>query len=290
MSHITPSLHANTTPTTRATALQRAMRYEWRHLTGLRSTWILLGAIGALSLAAGLTAPIGLEPGTAPSSWSMVTAFQMDAISMQLPLSALILLPLATGPIATELSRGTARTTWLTLASRRTAFTAKLIVGGAIGALSALAGTALVASSAATALALTGKAQPSWEQTLPGLLGYTIFMACWPVIAASVVALVRNRVAAALVLVLWPLLGERIAGILLHLVPGVEALAGWLPFGAGRAAMAASVDTLPETDRALIEAFVGSDLPTSTGTAVFIGFTTLIAALGAWSYIKRDAR
>ncbi|MFD3873958.1 hypothetical protein [Streptomyces sp. NPDC058623] len=277
-------------PVTRTTALQRAIRYEWRHLTALRSTWILLGAVAALSLLAGLTASIGLTPGAAPSTWSVVTAFQMDAISMQLPFSALLLLPLATGPVATEFSRGTARTTWLTLASRRTAFVAKLMVGGSLGALSALGGTALAALSASTALALSGKAQPAWAQTLPGVLGYTIFMTCWPVIAASVSALVRSRIAATLLLVLWPLLGERLAGILLRLVPGLDALAGWLPFAAGRAAMAASADTLPEADQALVEAFVGSNLSTGTGTAVFIGFTVVIAALGAWSYIKKDAR
>ncbi|MFD7262677.1 hypothetical protein [Streptomyces sp. NPDC059874] len=290
MSPTMPTLDRTFTPATRATALRRAVRYEWRHVSALRSTWILLGAIAALSLMAGVTAPIGLKSGMAPSSWSMVTAFQMDAISMQIPLSALLLLPLATGPVATEFSRGAARTTWLTLAGRRTAFAAKLMVGGTLGALSALGGTVLVATSATVALAVSGKTQPQWVQTLPGLLGYTLFMTCWPVIAASVVALVRNRVAAALLLVLWPLLGERVAGILLRLAPGFEALAGRLPFGAGRAAMAAGVDRLPEADRALVEAFVGSDLSTGTGTAVFIGFTTVMAALGAWSYVKRDAR
>ncbi|MFD7140143.1 hypothetical protein [Streptomyces sp. NPDC059919] len=137
---------------------------------------------------------------------------------------------------------------------------------------------------------MSGKAQPAWTQTPPGLLGYTLFLACWPVIAASVVALVRNRVAAALLLVIWPLLGERLAGLLLQLVPGLEALAGRLPFGAGRAVMAAGADALPEADRAAVDAFVGSDLSTGTGTAVFIGFTVALAALGAWSYIKKDAR
>ncbi|MFJ3880548.1 hypothetical protein ACIPW5_24185 [Streptomyces sp. NPDC090077] len=285
-----PALDSRLIPVTRAIALQRAVRYEWRHLAGLRSTWVLLAAIAALSLVAGLTAPVGLAEGTPPSSWSMVTAFQMDAISMQLPLSALLLMPLATGPVSTELSRGTARTTWLTLAGRRTAFAAKLMVGGGIGALSALGGAVLVALSATAALALSGRAQPAWAQTLSGLFGYVIFMACWPVIAASTVALIRNRIAAALLLILWPLLGERIAGTLLRLAPGMEAVAGWLPFGAGRAAMAAGSRTLPETDRALVEAFVGSELSSGTGTAVFMGFTAVMAALGAWSYVKRDAR
>ncbi|MFF4455206.1 ABC transporter permease [Streptomyces goshikiensis] len=286
----TPVLDADAALTTRATALRRALHYEWRHLQALRSTWILLGAIAVLGLIAGLTIVVGLAPGAAPSSWSMVTAFEFDAVSMQLPLSALLLLPVATGPIATELTRGTARTTWLTLASRRTAFAAKLIVGGGLGAMTALGGALLVALSAMTALAVTGRAQPNWDQALPGLLGYTLFMTCWPVIAASVVSLFRNRVAAALMLILWPLLGERLAGVLLGLVPGGEALAGRLPFGAARAAMAAGADTLPEADRGLVEALVGSDLSAGAGAAVFVGFTMVMAALGAWSYIKKDAR
>ncbi|WP_331758474.1 hypothetical protein [Streptomyces anulatus] len=289
MSLTTLALDAGTS-VTRTIAMQRAIRYEWRHLTALRSTWTLLGVIAVLSLLAGATAPIGLTSGTAPSVWAMVTAIQMDAISMQIPISALLLLPLAYGPIATEFSRGTARTTWLTLASRRTAFVAKLLVGGALGALSALGGTALVVSSAMVALALTGKAQPAWGQTLSGVLGYTVFMTCWPLIVASVAALVRSRVAAALLLVLWPLLGERIAGVLLRLAPGVDALAGWLPFGAGRAAMATGADTLPDADRALVETFIGNDLSPGAGTAVFICFTIMIACFGAWSYIKNDAQ
>ncbi|MBT1184943.1 ABC transporter permease subunit [Streptomyces sp. CJ_13] len=290
MSHTKTVLDLQATVTTRGTALRRALRYEWCHLHALRSTWILLGAIAVLSLVAGLTTPVGLAPGTAPSSWAIVTAFQMDAVSMQLPLSAFLLLPVATGPIATELTRGTARTTWLTLASRRTAFAAKLLVGGGLGAMTALGGTLLVALSAMSALAVSGKAQPNWDQTLSGLLGYTIFMTCWPVIAASIAALLRNRVAATLMLILWPLLGERIAGILLRLVPGVEALAGWLPFGAGRAALAASADTLPAADRALVEALVGSDLSSGAGTIVFIGFAMVLAVLGAWSYMAKDVR
>ncbi|MFJ1591946.1 hypothetical protein ACIOD0_17100 [Kitasatospora albolonga] len=290
MSLTTATLDASTAPATRASALRRAVRYEWRHISALRSSWILLGTIAALSLVAGLAAPFGLEPGTAPSSWSMVTAFQMDAISTQLPLSALLLLPLATGPIGTELSRGTSRTTWLTLSSRHTAFAAKLMVGGATGAVVALGGTALVAVSATVSLAVSGNAHPDWAQTIPGLLGYMIFMICWPVIAVSVVSLVRARIAAVLLLVLWPLLGERIAGLLLNLVPGLEILANWLPFSAGRAAMAAGADRLSEADQALVSTFVGNDLSAGAGAAVFIVFTAVTAALGVWSYVKRDAR
>ncbi|MFJ4869032.1 hypothetical protein [Streptomyces sp. NPDC088757] len=290
MTQTAPSRGAVLTPTTRGKALRRAVRYEWRHLAALRSTWILLGVVAALSLVAGLTAPLGLKAGEAPSFWTLVTAFQMDAVSMQLPLSALVLLPVATGPVATELARGTARTTWLTLADRRTAFAAKLVVGSSLGALTAMGGAALVGLSATTALTVTGNGHPDWPRTLPGFFGYTLFMTCWPVIAASVVALVRSRVAAALLLLLWPLLGERVTGILLGFVPGLDALAGRLPFGAGRAAMASGTGALPETDRALVEAFVGSDLSAGTGAAVFTGFTVVIAAFGAWSYIRKDAR
>ncbi|MEW1551834.1 hypothetical protein [Streptomyces tsukubensis] len=277
------------TPVTKTTAMRRAVHYQWRHLAALRSTWILLGSIAALSLLAGASAATGVKTGEAPTAWSTVTAIQLDAVSLQLPLAALLLLPLATGPIATELSRGTARTTWLTLADRPTAFNAKLLLGAALGALTALGGTLLTAISTTAALAIGERDQPAWNQALPGILGYVLFMTCWPVIATSAAALVRNRVTAALLLVLWPLLGERLAGILLRLVPGFDSVTDWLPFAAGRAAMAAGSDTQSETDRAMTEALVGSSLSAGTGATVLIAFTATMALAGTKAYLARNA-
>ncbi|WP_284575044.1 hypothetical protein [Streptomyces sp. 2P-4] len=266
----------------------RGLHYEWRHVAALRSTWVLLSVIATLNLAAGLATPFGLKPGSAPSSWSMATTLQMDAVALQLPLSALLLLPLETGSIATELTRGSARTTWLTLACRRTAYMSKLLVGGAIGALTALGGAILAALSAGVCLAATGHLQPAWTHTLPSLLGYVLFMTCWPLIALSTTVLVRNRTAAVLLLVLWPLLGERITGLALRLVPGLAPVADWLPFSAGRAAMAASADTLSEADRAMTQTLIGSDLSSAAGAAAFLAFTVLCAILGTQAYTKRD--
>ncbi|MFH8616201.1 hypothetical protein ACH4E8_14150 [Streptomyces sp. NPDC017979] len=217
-----------------------------------------------------------------------MTAVQLDAVTLQIPLSAILLLPLATGPITTELTRGTARTTWLTLADRPTAFCGKLLISAALGGAGALVGAALTALAMTTTLALTGRPHPVWGQTLPSLLGYTLFMICWPVIATSVAALVRNRAATAMLLVLWPLLGERITALLLR-VARLDVLAGWLPFGAGRAAMAEGADTLPQTDRPLVDTLVGSDLSAGPGAALFLAFTVVAAVVGARSYRAENA-
>ncbi len=48
-------------PLAPAHTFSRACRYEWRHLTALRSTWILLGVVTLLSLLTGLTILLDLD-------------------------------------------------------------------------------------------------------------------------------------------------------------------------------------------------------------------------------------
>ncbi|MFE0422075.1 hypothetical protein [Streptomyces sp. NPDC058953] len=280
---------ATGTPVTRATALRRAVHYHWRHLAALRSTWILLGSVAALSLLAGAGTPLGVGDGEAPTGWGTVTAVQLDAVSLQLPPAALLVLTLATGPVATEFGRGAARTTWLTLADRRTAYHARLLLGAGIGAVTALGGAMVTMLASTVSLALGGYDQPHWGRAVPGLLGYTLFMICWPVIATATAVLVRNRVGTVLLLVLWPLIGERLAGALLGLVPGLDAVTGRLPFAAGRAALAAGSHLQPEDGRTLTDALVGSDLSPAAGAAVFLAFAAVMAYAGLRAYRTHDA-
>ncbi|MEU3603093.1 hypothetical protein ABZ714_30945 [Streptomyces sp. NPDC006798] len=276
------------TPVSRATALRRAVRFHWCHLAALRSTWILLAVVAAFGLLAGAATPLEVENGEAPTVWSVVTGIQLDAVSLQLPLAALLLLPLATGPVTTEFGRGAARTTWLTLADRRTAYQAKLLLGGAIGAVAALGGALLTGLAGMAALAVGGYDQPDWGRTVPGVLGYVLFMACWPVIATATAVLVRDRVATALLLVLWPLIGERLAGLLLRFVPGLGGITDWLPFAAGRAALAAGSHLQPEDGRAMTDALVGSGLSPAAGAAVLLAFTAVLAYAGLRAYRAGD--
>jgi hypothetical protein len=272
------------------TALRRAVRYEWRHLAGLRSTWILGGIAALLGVLAGvalaLEAPAAGAPAAgAPAASSAVVVLQWDAVSTQLPLLALLLLPLGTGPVATELARGAARTAWLTQGSRSLSYAAKLVTGAGVMAGTALLCGVLTALTASAGLALTGSAALPWADIAGPFGWYLLFMACWPVLCTAVAALVRNRVGTVLALTLWPLLGERIVGLVAGQIPGLGSLPDWLPFAAGRASLAGYGGDDPE----LLAMLAGSDLAPAAGAAVFVTFTLLLAVAGAYVYRRRDA-
>ncbi|MFB7170630.1 hypothetical protein ACFCYM_07355 [Streptomyces sp. NPDC056254] len=138
-------------------------------------------------------------------------------------------------------------------------------------------------------LAVGDVPQPSWGEALPAIGRFVLVMACWPVVAASVAALVRNRTATVMVLVLWPLIIERVFGLLLSGLLGADGLPGFLPFAAARAAMSGTPDGGDDTDAALTQTLLGSGLGPWTGLAVYAVFTVAIGAAGAWHYGRRDA-
>lgn len=274
-----------TAPVPLPVALGRAVRYEWRHLAGLRSTWILGGIAALLGVLAGVALALDAPAGGAPAASSAAVVLQWDAVSTQLPLLALLLLPLGTGPVATELARGAARTAWLTQGSRSLSYAAKLVTGAGVMTGTALLCGVLTALTASAGLALTGGGALPWAGIAGPFGWYLLFMACWPVICTAVAALVRNRVGTVLALTLWPLLGERIVGLVAGQVPGLGSLPNWLPFAAGRASLAGYGGDDPD----LLTMLAGSDLAPPAGAAVFVTFTLLVAVAGAHVYRRRDA-
>ncbi|MGW2398927.1 hypothetical protein ACWCYY_20465 [Kitasatospora sp. NPDC001664] len=267
----------------RGAALRRATAYEYRHLAGLRSTWVVL----AVALVLGIGNGVDLGFTDAPTPALAADALQWQPVAMQLPLLALLLIAFGTGPAGSDLARGAARTTWLVAASRGTAFAAKLAIGAAVCAATAAALALLAAAAAATTLALRGTAQPDWAACVPAVLRYLLVMACWPVLAASTAAIVRNRAATVLLLVGWPLLGERLVGALLGRLLDADGLGGWLPFAAARAAMAGTSDDAPQDG--FTQALLGSELSPAAGLSVFLAFTAATALAGAFAYQRRDA-
>lgn len=273
-------------PTPIDTAFIRAVHFESRHLTSLRSTWLLISVLGLLSCANGLG--VGFDGGdSVPAVDAVTDALQFSPVAMQLPLIALLIFVFGAGTITVEFSRGAARTTWLVAGTRGVAFAAKLLFGAAVGAGLALACTVLGMAVGALALSLRGIEQPDWGSMAPPLLRYLVVMGCWPVIAVSAAALIRSRVGTALVLVLWPLLGERLAGLVLGTVPGLGGVSDWLPFGAARAAML-SAEPAGE-DAGFIRSLVGTDLSPGPGLLVFCVFSVFLACAGYYVYGRRDA-
>ncbi|MFF3084714.1 hypothetical protein ACFVRB_06610 [Streptomyces nojiriensis] len=272
------------------TALRRAAAYEWHHLRGLHSTWILLAVVAVLSVGNGASLLLVADESAAPSPSAVADALQWSPAATQVSMLALFLITLGTGSVSTDLTRGAARTTWLTAASRGTAFAAKLGVAAVSAAAVAAASALLAGACGALALAVSGAPQPAWGQALPALLRFVLVLACWPVVAGSVAALVRNRAGTVLVLVVWPLIAERLTGLLLGRLLGVDGLGGRLPFAAARAAMSGAPDGTPDdAGAAFAQAMLGSDLAPGTGLLVHVLFTLVLAAAGVWAYRRRDA-
>ncbi|MFE9631861.1 hypothetical protein [Streptomyces sp. NPDC006463] len=287
--HAVPARPRPQTPSA-ATALRRAAAYEWHHLYGLRSTWILLSVVALLAIGNGVSLLLVADANAAPTPAAVADALQWSPAATQVPMLALLLIALGTGSVSTDLARGAARTTWLTAASRGTAFAAKLGVAAASAAAVAAASALLAGAAGAVALAASGLPQPAWGQALPALLRFVLVLACWPAVAGSVAAIVRNRAGTVLVLVVWPLIAERLTGLLLGRLLGVDGLGGWLPFAAARAAMSGAPDHAPDAgDAAFAQAMLGSDLGPGTGLLVYVLFTLVLAAAGAWAYRRRDA-
>ncbi|MFF4604019.1 hypothetical protein ACFY12_14990 [Streptomyces sp. NPDC001339] len=271
-------------------ALSRALRFEYLKLRGLRSTWIVLAVLAGFSLLNGVLLP---TESTSPEGGGrkflevarLVDTLEFNPTAMQLPMTAwLLVFTLGTGSVTSEFGYRLARTTWLTVGSRRDAYVAKLIVG-ATGALVATGlSLALSAATGAVSLAVVGVTPPDWAAALAPLLRYLLVMACLPVLAAGLAALVRGRVASALALSLWPLFVERIVGFALERIPGAGDVSSWLPFAAARAAMNGA-GTADDFTMALI----GSDLSPGVALSVFCTYTLVIAGCGWLVYQRREA-
>ncbi|MET9678649.1 hypothetical protein [Streptomyces coeruleorubidus] len=274
------------------TALKHALLFEFMRLKGLRSTWAVLAALAALSMLNGALLPMeateadpGLEGPSPGGIGHLVDSLQFNPIGMQLPLSAwLLMFALGTGPVTTEFSHRTARTAWLTVGTRKLSYTAKLITGAAGALIASAAGLALSVAVGSAALAATGLPQPDWWAACGPLSRYVLVMACLPVLAAGLAACVRSRLLAVLTLTLWPLMLERVFGLLVERIPGTGDVSAWLPFAAARAAMSGHED--PD---GFTEALIGSNLSPLTGLTVFCVGTVLVAWCGWQVYRRREA-
>lgn len=269
-------------------AFRNACRYEWRHLAGLRSTWVLLGVVAAMSLLTGPGLLFDLDKTEKISAASMGDLLAWAPMTTQVPMLCFIVLVLGTGPVSTDLVRGAARTTWLAVNGRRTAYAAKGTVGFLVGAGVAATSALVGAVSSAFVLAVSGAPQPTWGAVLVPVLRFVLWMGCWALLSMTLVALMRNRIVPVVVLCLWPLLGERLAGLLLGYIPGLDGVDDWLPFAAGRA-MLTDVSAFTGEDRSFAATMVGSDLSTPVALTVFLLYTAALTAAGYWAYSRREA-
>ncbi|MFJ3861609.1 hypothetical protein ACIPRL_35970 [Streptomyces sp. NPDC090085] len=283
---MTPSL-TKPVPLTPTEAFLRACRYEGRHLAALRSTWILLSVVTVLSLLTGLTVILDLDGPEAVQASTAADAITWTPLATQVPALCFFMLVLGTGPVSNDLVTGAARTTWLAVNGRGTAYAAKCAVGVSIGCSVAAASVIIGALSYATALSLTGSAQPPWIAVLPAAARFIVWMGCWALWCTATVSLLRSRVLPVILLLLWPLIAERLVGALLGHLPGLDGIGNWLPFAVGRA-MLTDASAYTGDDQSFTQTLIGSHLPTPTATTLFCLYTAAITAAGLASYSRRD--
>ncbi|MGK5640436.1 hypothetical protein ACSNOK_19290 [Streptomyces sp. URMC 126] len=266
-----------------ASCLRRALRYEWKRLWSLRSPWILSALVGLIGVGNGID--IGLGEYALPA---LADVLQFSPLASQAPMSGLLLFILGTTAVSTEYTYRAARTTFLTLSSRRTAYAAKVAVTSATAAAVSLGASLLSAVIGATILAVRGAPQPDWTGLTAPLAVFTVVMLCWPTIATGLTALLRRRVPVIVFLLLWPLILERLTGILLNKLPGLTGLSDHLPFAAARAALHCVRGQDTNEDVPFTEALLGSGVSPALGLAIFCAFTACLAIAGGIAYTRRD--
>ncbi|AYN41613.1 hypothetical protein D9753_25110 [Streptomyces dangxiongensis] len=272
----------------RTEALRRACLFELRHLTGLRSTWIVLALIAALSAYPGVASLFILHPGDKVTTDDLLSTILWTPQVAQISTLGFYLMVLATGPVSTELIRGTARTTWLTVGGREIAYWAKCATGAVLGAVIAWAASAAELLTVGVGVLIRRAHWTGFTDLLMPIGRLMLWSACWMVLCTAVASLMRNRVGPILILILGPLLAERLLAVLIGQMPwkALDHIAGWLPFAAGRA-MLVDVSSLPEDQRLFTSVLVGSDLSAPVAALVFMAWTALAACAGFALYRRR---
>jgi ABC-2 type transport system permease protein len=180
--------------------------------------WCLIAiAVAALAFAA-ITGNAG--DGMGASSYSVLRGANLG-MSIFMVLAAL--------SITTEYRFGTIKSTFLAAPRRPAVLLAKTALVAVLGLLVGVV-VALASFYLAKALAASPPEplQLSTTDDLRQVLGYGPLFAIAGVIAVAVGSMIRQSAGAVTILLLWPLLIER----LLSLIPGAEDFGPWLPFTA----------------------------------------------------------
>lgn len=268
--------------------MSAALRYEWRRLWTIRSTYWLIGITFGLQLVATLLAAMG-------------TSGVEDVFDAAETVSQILTLGAATGlsPLFTayviamfgvfcfghEYRYGMIRATLTAVPDRRAVFAAKALITALLASVMSV-GCSLIGMLSSLLILDTRGALGS-DTIWYVVLGSALYTALFGLCGMAFAALVRNQTGALAMILLIPLVAENVISLLLRLmsVDGGDAvaLAKVLPFDAGAQMYASAfADEL--------NLFLGYDpLGAVSGGLLFAGFTAVLL-VGAFSlFLTRDA-
>lgn len=266
-----------------------ALRYEWRRLWTIRSTYWICASTIAFQFIATLWIAATLDPFGDYGEYTggqvvgvIISIFASIGVSPLFP--AYVIAILGVFAFAHEYRYGMIRTTLTAVPSRGAVFAAKVITIAVVAAVvtfvCALVG--LMNSALFVEDDLSANQGFVWKLILGMVLYSTLFALC----ALALAGIVRHQAGALALILLFPSIIEGI----LHLImiapegeDGLNRVAAFLPFDAGGQMFARP---LPGD---VFDIFGYEPLEAVEGGLVFGGFTALMLGLAAVLFYRRDA-
>lgn len=262
-----------------------ALRVEWLKVSTTRMWWILLlvmvgyvGFTAAFIAFAFAALPETAAPG-APSPDDRSTLLAIYTLG--LPLGYVFPVVLGVLAITTEYRYQTLTPTFLGEPRRGLVLNAKLLVSFVLGLIAGVLALGASVGAAAPVIALTDHAARLgdpliWRSLAQACLG----MALWAAIGVGLGALLRNQVAAIVVIIAFSQLVEPIARLGLNAWPATRDIAQFLPGAAADAMAGASLYNISSAAPRMLQWWQGG--------LVLTGYAALFFLLGGRITLRRD--
>jgi ABC-2 type transport system permease protein len=257
-----------------------ALRYEMARLRTIRSTWVL--AAFALVLTGLLAWPVSYgsrEESLGLVGWEQILS---SVPSFLTPLLCSIVGVLAFGH---EYRHGTIRPTLTAVPRRMPVFLAKVITCAVFTVIVAVLAVAVTIAVARLVLGSEGSYSLTSGDGMRIILGFIAYCVINTTLALALTALLRNQVAAIVILLVWPLVVETIIVVLLQLdvFDSIDGISPYLPYQAGGQLYASRLQDVGDT-------LLGrAGLSPTEGGLVFLAYAGVISIISALGFLKRDA-
>ena len=261
-----------------------ALGVELRKTVTTRMWWILLVvmAVYVAAIAAFLTVAFSQGPGVAggPSPAGLDDATQRLVLyTLVMPLAYVFPVLVGTLSITAEYRYKTLTPTFLAEPRRGLVMAAKLLIATVLGLLFGLVGTAAGAGAVAGVRMASGDPAGLDGEILQALAQVVLGMGLWAAVGVGVGALVRNQVAAVVVIIAFSQLVEPIVRVALSAWEATRSVSQYLPGAAGDAIAGASLYTLGSPVE-LLEWWQGA--------LVLLGYAVVLLAVGTRLTVRRD--
>jgi ABC-2 type transport system permease protein len=264
-----------------------ALRYEWRRLWTIRSTYWLIGSTLVFQFFMSMIIAASLDPATEDLSDGQLVAsvITVGASIGSLPLfSAYIISMLGIFSFGHEYRHGMIRATLTAVPSRGAVLAAKVLTIGGVAAFLAIVCALLGMLN--VLLFLGGDVDATTSFVWKVILGLVLYTTMFGLCGLTVAGLLRNQTGALALVLLFPSVIEGALHLLLILPDGQDGLnkvAKFLPFDAGGQMFARPLF------RDLDDIFGYVPLEPAEGGLVFGAFSLLLLVLAGVLFVRRDA-